>query len=93
LFVDIIEVGACKSKVNVVKMPGDCRCNDSWTLSDVYTRQISQTKDVHEALIVWRRIVLAPKPWCRNVICTEARYMLCLKDIDIIAAWAKVLEN
>jgi len=51
-------------------MSGECRFNDSRTLSDEYTHWISRTKDVHK------------------VICT-----LCLKDIDVIAAREKVLEN
>ena len=47
-----------------------CRFNESWTLTDEYTRWISRTKDVH-----------------------KARCTICLKDIDVIAAWEKVLEN
>jgi len=30
-------------------MQGDCRFNDSSTLSDEYARWISRTKDAHEA--------------------------------------------
>jgi len=37
-----------KSNVNVVKMPGDCPFNDSWTLSDQYTHWISRTKNIHQ---------------------------------------------
>ena len=38
-----------KISVSVVKIPGDCPFNDSWTLSGGYTHWISRTKDVHEA--------------------------------------------
>jgi len=31
-------------------MPGDCRFNDSWTLSDEYAHWISRAKDVHKAI-------------------------------------------